>query len=129
MLDQDVDSITMRLSLLVNLKSFLVETRVDANIGDLRSVVVVEFLDVVLYSCGIGLDRSENEEILQVLVFAEGRGFKDDLFQQFDQFVGQVGTQERLHGDGYVIWISGFGDSGPGNLQLDECKNEEIPDQ
>lgn len=110
----------MSLSLLVNLKGFLVETRVDANIGNLRSIVVVEFLDVVVYSRGIGFDGCEDQEILQVLVLAERRGFEDDLFEQLDQFVGQVGAQECLHCHGDVIWISRFGNSGASDLLLDE---------
>jgi len=54
MLDQDVNCVTVRLSLLVTLECFPAETRVDCNVGDLRYIVIVEFLNVMRNSTGAG---------------------------------------------------------------------------
>ena len=119
MFDQDVDGVTVRLSLLVNLERFLVETRVDGNIRNLGGIVVVEFLDVIPDAGRIGFDGCENHEVLQMLVLAEGRWFEDNLFEQLDQLIWQVGVQECLDGNGDIIWIRAFWDCGSGNLMSD----------
>ena len=72
MLDQDINCVTVSLRFLVDFECFLVKTRVDGNVGNFRSIVIVEFLDVVPNTSRISLDRSENQEILQVLILAEG---------------------------------------------------------
>ena len=105
MFDQDVDCIAMGLSLLVNFEGFLVQTRVDRNVGNLRCVVIVEFLNVVADTSRISLDCSEDQKILQVLILAKGGWFEDDLFEQLDQFGRQIGVQECLDSNGDIIRI------------------------
>jgi hypothetical protein len=119
MLDQDINCITMSLSLLVDLERFLVETRVDGNGSNLRSIIVVQLLDVIANTSTVGFDGGKNQKILQVLILTERRGFKDNLLEQFDQFIRQVSIQERLDRDGDIIGISRFRDRSSGDLRLD----------
>ena len=79
--DQNIDCVTVRLRLFIDLESFFVETRVDCNIGDFRSIVVVEFFDIISYTRAVGFDGGENQQVLQVLIFTERRRFQDDLFE------------------------------------------------
>src|SRR5579859_388716 len=124
MFDQDVDSIAVGLRLLVNLKRFLVETRVDGNVGDFRIIVVVQLLDIFADTSTVSLDCGENQEILQVLIFAEWRWFEDDLLEQFNQLIRQIGIQECLYSDRDIIGIRAFGNCGSSDLELENNREE-----
>lgn len=89
----------MLLVLLVDRKRLFVQAMLNSNACNFRDVVVSELLDVADDFALVRTDRSEQEEVLKVLVFAEGRWLEDNLFQKFDEFNGKVSSQERLDGD------------------------------
>lgn len=95
----------MLVILLVDRERLFVQTMLHGNTCNFRDVVVSELLDVTNDLALVRTDCSEQEEVLEVLVLAEGRGLEDNLFQEFDEFDRKVGSQERLDGDRYVVRI------------------------
>lgn len=96
---EHVNGKRMLLVLLVDRKRLFVQAMLNSNACNFRDVVVSELLDVADDFALVRTDRSEQEEVLKVLVFAEGRWLEDNLFQKFDEFNGKVSSQERLDGD------------------------------
>jgi len=105
LVDEHINGKRMLLILLVNRERLFVQTMLDGNACNFRDVVVSELLDITDDFALVRTDRSEQEEVLEVLVLAEGRGFEDNLFQEFNEFNGKVGSQERLDGDRYIVCI------------------------
>jgi len=90
----------------------------DGNACNFCDIVVSEFLNVAEDFALVRTDRSEQEEVLEVFVLAEGRGLEDDLLQEFDEFNGKVGRQERLDGDRYIVCICRLGHGSRDDLHL-----------
>ena len=47
-------------------EGLLEELIADGNVGDVRCVVVIQPVDVLHHACAVGLDRRQNQQILEV---------------------------------------------------------------
>mmetsp|Transcript_34688 Transcript_34688/g.90757 ORF Transcript_34688/g.90757 Transcript_34688/m.90757 type:complete len:398 (-) Transcript_34688:1395-2588(-) len=73
--------------------------------GDVWAIVVVQAVDVVHDARLVGLDRRQDQEVLQVLVLAEIGVVQDYFLKELDQLGGKLGFYEGLHGDGDLVRI------------------------
>ncbi len=108
-LDEHVDGGRLVADLLEDLEGLLVQADLDAHARDLLGVVAVEAVDVVHDAGLVGLGGGEDEQVLQVLVVAEGRRLQHDLLEQLDQLGGQVGVEEARDGLGHLGRVGGLG--------------------
>jgi hypothetical protein len=99
MLDENAHRLSVLVVLGVDGKGLLVETLLDSDPRDLVRVVVLEPTDVADDLALVGADGGEEEEVLKRSVVGEGRGFEDDLLEQFDELGGEVVLDECLNGD------------------------------
>jgi hypothetical protein len=76
---------------LKDLQCFLIQAHVDANLGNIRCVITIEFMDVVHYSTLVGLSCRKDQKVLERFVVAEWRRLENDLFEEFYELLGQVG--------------------------------------
>src|SRR5258708_1361246 len=106
----------MLLILLVDRERLLVQAVLDSDACNFRDVVVGKLLDVADDFALVRADGSEQEEVLEVLVLAEGRGLENNLFQDLNEFNGKVSGQERFDGDRYIICIRRLRHSSRDNL-------------
>ncbi|RUS20584.1 hypothetical protein BC937DRAFT_94892 [Endogone sp. FLAS-F59071] len=81
----------------------------DGDVGDIRSIVIIEAINIVHHSRLIGLDRGEDEKVLENPVITKRRVLQDDLLQKLNQLIRQVSRHERFNGDGHVLGIYGLG--------------------
>ena len=105
MLDQDIDGLTVLLVLLVDHERLLEQPVLGSDLGDLCGVVVLQLVDVPDNFALVRTDSSEEEEVLEIAVVAEGRSFNDDLFEQLDQLQREVGFDEGMDGNRDVVRV------------------------
>mmetsp|Transcript_88548 Transcript_88548/g.255373 ORF Transcript_88548/g.255373 Transcript_88548/m.255373 type:complete len:374 (-) Transcript_88548:3001-4122(-) len=120
--EQHLHGLGVEVLLLVDEEGLLVQPvgLAHCDLGDLRAVVVVQAVDVVHDAGLVGLDRRQNEQVLQVPVLAEvGRLVQHDLFEQLDELVGHVGGDEGLHRGGHLLRVRGLGQRGAHHLVND----------
>lgn len=67
---------------------------------------------------------SKNKQVLQIPVVGEHRVVQNNLFEQFDEFVRQVGGHESLHRHRDVLGVLCFWQSCLHNLQILQKKLE-----
>ncbi|KAI3480029.1 hypothetical protein L1887_57805 [Cichorium endivia] len=118
-LDEHVHGVLVLLGLGEDAEGLLVEAVVDGDLGDLLDIIAVEAVDIVHHLALVGADGGEQQEVLEAAVVAERRRLEDDLFEQLDELVRQVGGHEGLDGGRDVVRVGGLGDGGGGDL-LDE---------
>ena len=87
------------------------QTGFSSNPSDLVNIVSVESVDVAHNLALVGTDGGQEEKVLQALVIAEWRRLDDNLFQEFNQLVGQIVLHESLDSNRNVVGTSAFGDS------------------
>mmetsp|Transcript_5826 Transcript_5826/g.17846 ORF Transcript_5826/g.17846 Transcript_5826/m.17846 type:complete len:596 (+) Transcript_5826:1048-2835(+) len=104
-IDEHTNSIGGLVELLEDHKGLLVELRVNGDTSDLGSVVGIQTIDVAEHTSGVSLDRSQNQEVLQVAVARELAVLNDHLLQQLDELMRQVGIHERLHSDAHLLLL------------------------
>ena len=95
-LKHNLDGQNLQVELLVDLEGLLEHLVADRNLSDGGPVEVVQAVDVVLHARLVGLDRRDDQQVLQVVVVAEAAGLEDDLLQQLDQLRLQPGCHEGL---------------------------------
>mmetsp|Transcript_18277 Transcript_18277/g.34922 ORF Transcript_18277/g.34922 Transcript_18277/m.34922 type:complete len:615 (+) Transcript_18277:992-2836(+) len=125
-LQEDLNSLNTHLELLVDEECLVVELvlRVGSNLGNLRTIVVVETVDVVHNSGLVRLDSRKDQQVLEVAVVTElltaaAGVVKNQALKQFNELVRQVGVHESLDGDGHLLRALGGRESG-GNDLVDE---------
>mmetsp|Transcript_7995 Transcript_7995/g.24171 ORF Transcript_7995/g.24171 Transcript_7995/m.24171 type:complete len:363 (-) Transcript_7995:2284-3372(-) len=109
----------MQVALLVDQEGLLIQVvRIaQRNLGDLRTIVIVQPVDVIHDTGLVSLDRSKDEQVLQVAVLAEVRGLvQHDLLQQLDQLVWKIRSDEGLDGRRDVLGIRRLRQGGADNL-------------
>lgn len=106
----------VHLKLLEDGKGLFVQFRGDGNVGNVGGVVVVEAVDVLHDTRSVSLDGSQNEQILQIAMVREDRVVEDNLFEQLNQLIGQIGCHEGLHSDGDVFGVLRLRESSLDNL-------------
>ena len=99
-------------------KGLLVQLVADGNVGNVGSVVVVQACDVLHDARAVGLDGGQDEQVLEVAVLGEQRVVKNDLLQELDEFVGQVGGHEGLDGGRHLIRVLCLAQCGLDNLYI-----------
>mmetsp|Transcript_3712 Transcript_3712/g.9309 ORF Transcript_3712/g.9309 Transcript_3712/m.9309 type:complete len:463 (+) Transcript_3712:1267-2655(+) len=105
---QGVHGLGIEVVLLVDEEGLLVEAvgLAQGDLGNLRTVVVVQAVDVVHHASLVGLDGCQDEQVLQVFVLAEVRGLvQHDLLEELDELVGQVRADESLDSGGNLFSI------------------------
>jgi hypothetical protein len=125
MLDENAHRLSVLVVLGVDGKGLLVETLLDSDPRDLVRVVVLEPTDVADDLALVGADGGEEEEVLKRSVVGEGRGFEDDLLEQFDELGGEVVLDECLNGDWDVVRVGRLGDGGGDDL-VDELPSVNV---
>mmetsp|Transcript_7994 Transcript_7994/g.24161 ORF Transcript_7994/g.24161 Transcript_7994/m.24161 type:complete len:827 (-) Transcript_7994:2764-5244(-) len=116
---QGVHGLGIEAVLLVDEEGLLVEAvgLAQGDLGNLRTVVVVQAVDVVHHASLVGLDGCQDEQVLQVFVLAEVRGLvQHDLLEELDEFVGQVRADEGLDSGGNFLGIRGLWQRGGDDL-------------
>jgi hypothetical protein len=81
MLDQDIDGLSVLLVLLVDHERLLVQPMLGSDLRDLGGIVVLQLVDVSDDLALVRTDGSKEQEVLEIAVIAEGRGFDDDLLE------------------------------------------------
>mmetsp|Transcript_49882 Transcript_49882/g.106893 ORF Transcript_49882/g.106893 Transcript_49882/m.106893 type:complete len:672 (-) Transcript_49882:2191-4206(-) len=117
--EERVHRLGVEVALLVDKEGLLVKAvwLPQRDLGDLRAIVVVEAVDVVHDPRLVGLDGRKNEEVLQVAILAEVRGFvKDHLLEEPDELVREVCADESLHSGGDLVCAGGLGQGGAHHL-------------
>ena len=93
---------------LINSKGFLKELATNSNTCNIRSIIIIQTSDVLHNAGLISLYGGEYQKVLKVSVLREYRVLKDNLFEELNQLVGQIGTHEGLDSDGDVFRILGL---------------------
>ena len=81
MFDQDIDSLSVLLVLLVDHECFLKQSMLGSDLWDLRDIIVLQLVDVSDNLSLVSTDSSKEQEVLEIAVVAEGRGFDDNLLE------------------------------------------------
>lgn len=115
-LDKHIDGISMLLVFLVDHERFLVKPMLDRNFRNLGNIIVLELIDVVHDFALVCTYSRKHQEVLQILVIAERRRFKNDLLEQLNELDRQIGGNESLDGDRDIIWISALWKCGRDDL-------------
>mmetsp|Transcript_9515 Transcript_9515/g.21823 ORF Transcript_9515/g.21823 Transcript_9515/m.21823 type:complete len:509 (-) Transcript_9515:2161-3687(-) len=122
-LQEHGDGVHLLVGLLVDHEGLLEQLVGDANAGDVRAVEVVQTVDVLHHAGLVGLDGSQDQQVLQVLVVAELGALEHNLLQELNQLVGQVGVHERLDSHGHFLSILARG-QGSGHHLVDQLALE-----
>lgn len=114
-------------------EGLLEELVADGDVCDVRGVVVIQTVDVLHDACPVGFDGRQDKKVLEVserkhedcenlgkhpAIFSEMTGnyshspvlaedgvIQDDLLQQLDQLIGEVGSHEGLDCDRHFLWV------------------------
>mmetsp|Transcript_29299 Transcript_29299/g.55358 ORF Transcript_29299/g.55358 Transcript_29299/m.55358 type:complete len:1135 (-) Transcript_29299:64-3468(-) len=86
------------------------------DLGNLRSVEVVQPVDVLHDLVLITLDSCQNKQVLQVLVVGELGSLQDDTVEELNELEGQLGGEEGLDGGGNLVGVLGLGEGGLDDL-------------
>mmetsp|Transcript_9401 Transcript_9401/g.17147 ORF Transcript_9401/g.17147 Transcript_9401/m.17147 type:complete len:364 (-) Transcript_9401:2308-3399(-) len=83
-----------------------------SDLGDLRTLVVVQAVDIVHNSGLVGFDSGKDEKVLEVAVVAELLSVvacivENKAFEKLDELIRQIGVHESLHGDGHLLGALG----------------------
>jgi hypothetical protein len=116
MFDQDIDGLSVLLVLLVDHERLLVQSMLGGNLRDLDDIVVLQLVDVPDDLALVCTDGSKEQEVLEIPVVAEGRGFNDDLLEQFDEFQRKIGFEEGMDGEGDIVRVSALWQDSGNNL-------------
>ena len=81
MLNQDIDSLSVLFVLLVDHERLLVQSMLGSDLRDLGGIVVLQLVDVPDDLALVRTDGSEEQEVLEITVVAERRGFDYDLLE------------------------------------------------
>lgn len=108
LLDKNLNSGSIDVELLEYGESLLVQFIVDRNVSDVGCVVVVQTIDVLHDACTIGLDSCKNQQILEITMIAEYTAVQNDLLQELDQLVRQIGSHECFHRHRNILRILSF---------------------
>ena len=108
-LDHDLHGLLALGGLLVEGDGLLQQPALGAGARHGDRVDVVELGDIVLHPFLVGLDSGHDQQGLEVLLALELARLQDDLVQQLDQIVRQVGIQEHLHAQGHLVGLLAFG--------------------
>ena len=98
----------VNVKLLEDSESFLEQLVGDGNVSDIGCIVVIEPGDVFHYSGRVCLYSRQDQQVLQVSVIAEYGIFQNDLLQQLDELVRQVGCHECSDSRRDIICILGL---------------------
>ena len=104
--DEDINSHSMLVVLLVNRQGFLIQAMFGCDLGDITGIVVLQLVDVTDDLPFVCPDGRQQQEILKVLVVTEGRRLDDYLLEQFDELQGEVGFDEGMDGNRDVVRVS-----------------------
>ena len=123
LVQEDADSFNGHVELLVDGEGFLIALvlLVEADEGELGTIVVVEAVDVLHDSVLGGADTSDDEEVLEVLVVGEVGALEDDSLEKANEVLGNIGVDEGLDGLGDLFGVLGLGEGG-----VDDLLNELI---
>lgn len=118
LLEEDLDGLDILSELFVDAESLVVELVLVllGNLSELLAVVVVEPVDVVHDSALIGLDRCQDQEVLEVSVVGEARVVQNDSLEELDKLVWELGGHEGLHGARDLLGVLGLWEGGGDNL-------------
>jgi len=86
------------------------------NISELKTVVVVESVDVIHNTTSFRSNSSQNEQVLEIAVFGEIRVVQNDALEKFDKLVGELSIDESAHGDCDLVNIFGLREGSLDNL-------------
>lgn len=117
-LDEYIHGHGVLLVLLVDRKCLFVQAVFGGDLGNFTSIVVLELVDVANDLALISADCGQEEQILQVLVVAEGGGLNDDLLQKFDELNREICLQEGPDGDRNIVGICALGKGSGDELEL-----------
>jgi len=109
-LEQHLDRLRLEAKLLVDLERLVKHLVAHGDLAHGGSVEVVEPRDVVGHAALVGLDRGDDEQILQVVVVGERRvGEQHDLLEQLDQLRLQARGHEGLHCHRDLLRVAALG--------------------
>jgi hypothetical protein len=104
-IDEDADGVIKDLELFINGESLFKELGLGGDGSNVGSVVVIETLDIFHDERVIGLDGGQQEQILERTVVGEARVLQDDLLEEIDELVGELGIHECTDGNCNVVRI------------------------
>lgn len=118
LLEEDLNSLDVLSELLVDAQGFVVELVLVllGNLGELLPVIVVQTVDVVHHSALVGLDRRQNQEVLEVSVVGEARVVEHNSLEELDELVRKLGGHEGLDGARDLVGVFGLRKGGGDNL-------------
>mmetsp|Transcript_36899 Transcript_36899/g.63699 ORF Transcript_36899/g.63699 Transcript_36899/m.63699 type:complete len:420 (-) Transcript_36899:2862-4121(-) len=82
------------------------------DLGDIRTVEVVETVDVLHDLLLVAADGSQDQQVLEVLVARELTALQHDALQQLDQLLRHVAQHEGLHRGAHLVRVLGLGQRG-----------------
>ena len=105
-LNQDIDCLSVLFVLLVDHERLLVQSMLGSDLRDFGGVVVLQLVDVPDDLALVRTDGSEEQQVLEITIVAEGRGLDDYLLQQFDELQRKIGFEEGMDGNRNIVRIS-----------------------
>mmetsp|Transcript_18521 Transcript_18521/g.52004 ORF Transcript_18521/g.52004 Transcript_18521/m.52004 type:complete len:364 (-) Transcript_18521:2397-3488(-) len=105
-LQQHQDGLHLFVKLLVDLKCLLCQPMLNRLFGHSGTIKVVQLVDEHFDTAVVGLDGSEDEEVLQVGVVGERSGLQHNLLQQLDQLHMQLLGHEGLDSDADLLRVA-----------------------
>ena len=115
---KDVDSECMLFVFLVDGQSFLIETVLNGNFGNVRNFVVLKLINVSNDFAFVSTNCSKKKKVLEVFVVAEWRWLDNNFLQELNQFNRKIGLKKSLDSYGDVIRISTFWEGCSDNLDI-----------
>ena len=100
-----LDSRSVDIELFEDGESFLVELIGNGDVGDVGGVIVIQTVDVLHDAAAVGFDGRQDEQVLQIAVVAEDGAVEDNLLEELDELVGQIGRHESFDGNRNVFGV------------------------
>lgn len=114
----DSDGFNWLVDLLVDAEGFIVEAVLGilGKLSEFHAVVLVQLVDVIHDSSWIGLDGSQDQQVLKACILSEVGVVQNDAFEQLNQMLWKLSVDESLDSDRNFVDIFGLRQGSLDNL-------------
>lgn len=106
----DSDGFNWLVDLLVDAEGFIVEAVLGilGKLSEFHAVVLVQLVDVIHDSGWVGLNGSQDQQVLKACILSEVRVVQNDAFKQLNQMLWKLSVDESLDSDRNFVDILGL---------------------